>query len=66
MVFTAFDADSENSYPRGIQDFSTKDDRNEESIVSGYGGCDGPEVSLVVLILADGQWRARVRPLTAY
>ncbi|RWF85528.1 MAG: ThiF family adenylyltransferase [Mesorhizobium sp.] len=50
------------SHPRGVLDFSTKDDQNEQSILRGYAGCNGPEVSLVAMILADGQWRARVRP----
>ncbi|MDX8462447.1 HesA/MoeB/ThiF family protein [Mesorhizobium humile] len=50
------------SHPGGMLDFSTKDDQNEQSILRGYAGCNGPEVSLVAMILADGQWRARVRP----
>ncbi|MDX8469754.1 ThiF family adenylyltransferase [Mesorhizobium sp. VK23B] len=50
------------SHPGGILGFSTKDDQNEQSILRGYAGCNGPEVSLVAMILADGQWRARVRP----
>ncbi|CDX45251.1 UBA/THIF-type NAD/FAD binding protein [Mesorhizobium sp. ORS 3359] len=50
------------SHPGGMLGFSTKDDQNEQSILRGYAGCNGPEVSLVAMILADGQWRARVRP----
>ncbi|WP_095090372.1 HesA/MoeB/ThiF family protein [Mesorhizobium sophorae] len=48
-------------HPRGILDFSSKDDQNEQSILRGYAGCNGPDVSLVAMVLADGQWRARVR-----
>ncbi|PBB80026.1 thiamine biosynthesis protein ThiF [Mesorhizobium sp. WSM3879] len=50
------------SHPGGMLSFSTKDDQNEQSILRGYAGCNGPEVSFVAMILADGQWRARVRP----
>ncbi|WP_192179655.1 HesA/MoeB/ThiF family protein [Mesorhizobium amorphae] len=50
------------SHPRGVLDFSMKDDQNEQSILRGYAGCNGPDVSLVAMVLAHGQWRARVRP----
>ncbi|MER9971842.1 ThiF family adenylyltransferase [Mesorhizobium sp. M0060] len=49
------------SHPRGVLDFSTKDDLNEQSILRGYAGCNGRDVSLIAIVLADGQWRARVR-----
>lgn len=49
------------SHPTGAVDFSTKDDSNEQNILRGYAGCNGPGVSLVALILCGEQWRGRVR-----
>lgn len=50
------------SHPEGARAFSAKDDRNEQAILKGYAGANGSTVSLVSLILCDGQWVGRVRP----
>lgn len=49
------------SHPTGYSTFSDKDNANERSILKGYAGCNGPEVTLVNLILADGSWFGRTR-----
>ncbi len=49
------------SHPGGILEFSEKDNENEKNILKGYAGCNGREVSLISMILAENQWRARVR-----
>ena len=41
--------------------FSEKDDTNEQNIIRGLAGCNGPDVFLAAMVLCDGKWIARVR-----
>lgn len=49
------------SHPAGAHGFSGTDDRNEQNILRGYGGCNGSAVTLVALMLCEGCWQARTR-----
>ena len=49
------------SHPSGALYFSGKDDVNEQNILRGYAGCNGPQVSLVAMVLCDDKWLGRVR-----
>jgi hypothetical protein len=49
------------SHPAGAHDFSATDNQNEQNILRGYSGCNGPAVTLVALLLCDGRWSARTR-----
>lgn len=48
-------------HPPGHLMFSDKDEINEQNIMRGYAGCNGPDVSLVAMVLCDGKWIARAR-----
>lgn len=49
------------SHPSGHPDFSDKDDRNEQNILHGFAGSNGPSVFLVAMVRSDGKWFARCR-----
>lgn len=49
------------SHPKGVLEFSVKDDDNEKNILKGYSGSNGQSVDFLALILVSGQWRARLR-----
>lgn len=49
------------SHPPGHRAFSPLDEVNEQNIIHGFAGSNGPGVYLVAMMLADGTWRARVR-----
>jgi hypothetical protein len=49
------------NHPSNDHDFSPKDDRNEQNILRGYSGSNGPDVSLLALLLVSDRWRARIR-----
>ncbi len=49
------------SHPNGITDFSLKDDVNEEKILHGLSGCNGPDTYLIALIYSNNKWNARIR-----
>lgn len=49
------------SHPKGALGFSGTDDENERNILRGYGGSNGPDVTLIALILCEGQWIGRTR-----
>ena len=52
-------------HPSGHLQFSSKDDQNEQNIMRGYARCNGPESTLVAMVLCDGNWIARVRSASA-
>lgn len=49
------------SHPRGVLEFSEKDEINEQNIMHGLSGCNGLNVHLISLIFCDGTWRGRIR-----
>lgn len=49
------------SHPSGHKEFSSEDDANEQALLQGLANRNGLKVSLVALILCDGEWRGRVR-----
>lgn len=49
------------SHPAGAHGFSVTDEQNEQNILRGYGGCNGPSVTLVALLMCEGRWHARTR-----
>jgi molybdopterin/thiamine biosynthesis adenylyltransferase len=49
------------SHPLGHSDFSDKDDLNEQNIIHGFAGGNGPNVFLIAMVLSDGKWFARAR-----
>jgi molybdopterin/thiamine biosynthesis adenylyltransferase len=48
-------------HPNGDPRFSTKDDLNEQNILYGLSGCNGPKSYLISLVLAGNSWAARIR-----
>lgn len=49
------------SHPAGINNFSTRDDRNEKNILHGLSGCNGKKSLLIAMMLSNGLWHARIR-----
>lgn len=48
-------------HPVAALGFSSKDDINEQNILHGLCGCNGPHSFLIAMVLSDGNWIARVR-----
>ncbi|WP_205677193.1 HesA/MoeB/ThiF family protein [Antarcticibacterium arcticum] len=49
------------NHPRGILEFSEKDNINEANIIHGLAGCNGLSSHLVSLIYSQGAWSGRIR-----
>lgn len=49
------------SHPVGAAYFSGQDEINEQNILRGLSGCNGPNAVLIAMVLCDGSWLARVR-----
>lgn len=49
------------NHPGGDLKFSLKDDRNEETLTKALASRNGKESQFIALLLADGEWTARLR-----
>ncbi len=49
------------NHPSGINEFSVRDDVNEQNILHGLSRCNGINSFLISMILVDENWLARIR-----